>query len=151
MKIQLSSDNSSDTIMVRDRDERTRVSEVCPCPSPCLRFSDMPVSEVMSESEPMSEVFGHVRVRTRVRVRSQTLPMSVSEVMTLPISVFESVSEVPKILYPCPSLLRTWTRTRTHVRSRVRVRSSQVQESQLGQGTSGGSGCLRTVKSEKQR
>ena len=149
MKIQLSSDNSSDTIMVRDRDERTRVSEVCPCPSPCLRFSDMPVSEVMSESEPMSEVFGHVRVRTRVRVRSQTLPISVSEVMTLPMSVSESVSEVPKILYPSSSLLRTWTRTRTHVRSRVR--SSQVQESQLGQGTSGGSGCLRTIKSEKQR
>ena len=28
------------------------------------------VSEVMSKSEPMPEVFGHVRVRTRVRVRS---------------------------------------------------------------------------------
>ena len=31
------------------RDERTRVSEVCPCPSPYPRFSDMLVSE--SESE----------------------------------------------------------------------------------------------------
>ena len=28
------------------------------------------VSEVMSESEPVSDVFGHVYVRTQVRVRS---------------------------------------------------------------------------------
>ena len=52
------------------RDERTRVSDVCPCPSPCPRFSDMPVSE----------------------------PVSVSEVMTLSESVSESASEVQKNL-----------------------------------------------------
>ena len=34
------------------RDERTRVSEVCPCPSP--KFLDMPVSEVVSVSEVMT-------------------------------------------------------------------------------------------------
>ena len=39
----------------QNRVERTSVPEVCPCPSPCLRFSDMPVSEVMNLSESMSE------------------------------------------------------------------------------------------------
>ena len=32
------------------RDERTRVSDVCPCPSPYPRFSDMPLSEPVSVS-----------------------------------------------------------------------------------------------------
>ena len=49
-------------IMTQTRDERTRVSDVCPCP----RFSDMPlsepvsVSEVMTLSESMSESVSEV-------------------------------------------------------------------------------------------
>ena len=39
----------------QNRVERTSVPEVCPCQSPCLRFSDKPVSEVMNLSESMSE------------------------------------------------------------------------------------------------
>ena len=58
------------TLLDSTRDERTRVSDVCPCPSPCPRFADMPLSE----------------------------PVSVSEVMTLSESMSESVSEVQKNL-----------------------------------------------------
>ena len=45
--------------MAYNRDERTRVSEVCPCPSPCPRFADMPVSEVVSVSVHL--LFGSIR------------------------------------------------------------------------------------------
>ena len=58
------------------RDERTRVSEVCPRP----RFSDLPVSEVVSVSEVMT--------------LSESMSESVSEVHKNLVSVSESESEV---------------------------------------------------------
>ena len=64
------------------------------------------VSEVMSESEPMSEVFGKVRVRTRVCVWSHDSAMSVSEcVSEVPknrVSVSESASDTDSDTNSCP-------------------------------------------------
>ena len=71
-------------LLIQTRDERTRVSEVCPCP----RFVDMPVSEVMTLPESMSESVSEV-YKNLVSVSE-----SESEVKTFPGS--ESVPEVPK-------------------------------------------------------
>ena len=62
------------------RDERTRVSDVYPCPSPCPRFSDMPLSELVSVSEVMT--------------LSESMSESVSEVQKNLVSVSESTSEI---------------------------------------------------------
>ena len=77
-------------IRLQHRDERTRVSEVCPCPSPCPRFADIPVSEVVSVSEDMT------------LSESMSVSESVSEVLKNFVSVSESASDTNSDTNSCP-------------------------------------------------
>ena len=89
------------------RDERTRVSDVCLCPSPCPK-SGLCRSPCPSPCPKLKKKIPCPCPNSCPRPKSWLCPS--------PCPKFSKRS--------CPSPLRTWTRTRTHVRSRVRVRSS---------------------------
>ena len=71
---------------IHTRDEQTRMSEVCPCPSPFPGFSDMPVSEVFKNLVSVSE--------SESKVKNSPGSESVSEFTSELMSVSEPSSEL---------------------------------------------------------
>ena len=74
------------------RDERTRVSDVCP--GPCPRFSDMPLSESVSEVMTLSESMSESVSEVQKNLVSVSEPTSEIEIFYLSESVSESMSEL---------------------------------------------------------